>query len=192
MSSSGMCHGPDSRYYERTKTFTAFASIEACLAAGGKLPSGATSSQSNADSGYSRAQFGHGWDDADRDCQDSRQEALIAQSTAPIRFKDDKQCRVAAGRWISMYSGKVIHDPSAIDIDHVVPLKWAWEHGASQWSKEKRISFANDPRNLVSVEASLNRQKGAKGLDEWLPPANQQQYIARFKAITKKYGLPER
>ncbi len=36
---------------------------------------------------------------------------------------------------------------------------------------------------------SLNRQKGAKGLDEWLPPKNQCQYIARFERIRKTYGL---
>jgi hypothetical protein len=30
--------------------------------------------------------------------------------------------------------------------------------------------FANDLDNLILAKASLNRQKGAKGLDEWLPP----------------------
>ncbi|MGM0953782.1 MAG: HNH endonuclease family protein [Pseudomonadota bacterium] len=57
-----------------------------------------------------------------------------------------------------------MHDASKIDIDHVVPLKWAWQHGANKWTKEKRERFANDPRNLWSVELSLNSQKGAKGL----------------------------
>ena len=193
MSCSGNCPSSASRYYERTRNFTPYQSLEACLAAGGKLPAGQSLSATKSSSAeYSRGQFGSGWDDADGDCQDSRQEALIAQSTAPVRFKDNNHCRVLSGRWISPYSGKVIHDPSAMDIDHVVPLKWAWEHGASSWPKEKRVRFANDPRNLVSVEASLNRQKGAKGLDEWLPPANQQQYIARFKAVAKMYGLPDR
>lgn len=71
----------------------------------------------------------------------------------------------------------------------MVPLKWAWDHGADKWSQEKREQFANDRVNLVAVEASLNRSKGAKGLDEWLPPANQEQYKARFKRILLKYGL---
>ncbi|WP_067222775.1 HNH endonuclease family protein [Marinomonas gallaica] len=93
------------------------------------------------------------------------------------------------GRWISMYSGEVIFDASKLDIDHVVPLKWAWEHGAMFWSKAKRKEFANAPVNLVAVEASLYRQKGAKGLDEWLPPKNQEQYKARFQRVALKYGL---
>jgi len=88
-----------------------------------------------------------------------------------------------------MYSGEVLFDASKVDIDHVVPLKWAWEHGAQSWSKAKREQFANDPINLVAVEASLNRQKGAKGLEEWLPPKNQEQYKARFQRVVLKYDL---
>ncbi|MDG5498932.1 HNH endonuclease family protein [Marinobacter sp. BGYM27] len=116
-------------------------------------------------------------------------EALAAQSTAPVRYATDKKCRVVAGRWISPFTGKVIHDASAIDIDHVVPLKWAWDHGAASWTQEKRERFANDQVNLWSVELSLNRQKGARGPDEWLPPAGQCQYVSRFVRISKVYGL---
>jgi hypothetical protein len=193
MSKSGICHAPDSSHYDRTKNFTAYKTLQDCIASGGRLPKGYSHSQTTTtkDTGYSRSKFGSGWDDADKDCQDSRQEALIAQSTAPVRFKDGKKCRVDSGRWISPYSGAVIHDPSAIDIDHVVPLKWAWDHGASQWTKAQREQLANDPRNLLSVEASLNRQKGAKGPDEWLPPANQCQYVARFSRLVKIYKLKQ-
>ncbi|MEL0621772.1 HNH endonuclease family protein [Marinomonas arenicola] len=138
---------------------------------------------------YKRSEFGSGWADVDRDCQNTRQELLISMSTVPVQFKTGKQCRVIYGRWISMYSGKVFLDASKLDIDHIVPLKWAWDHGANKWSKEKRRQFANDPINLVAVEARLNRQKGAKGLDEWLPPKNVEQYKARFKRVLIKYGL---
>ena len=62
-------------------------------------------------------------------------------------------------------------------------------HGASTWSQDTRESFANNPANLLSVEASLNRQKGANGLNEWLPPANRCQYIARFLRVVKTYKL---
>lgn len=192
-SSSGICHPPTSPHYDRTKNFQPFDTLEACLNAGGRLPKGMSITQDRhkpLDTGrYSRAQFGHGWADADGDCQNSRHEALIAQSTGPVRYKDGRQCQVTAGRWISPFTGAVIHDPSKMDIDHVVPLKWAWTHGANHWSREKREKFANDPANLLSVEASLNRQKGAKGLDEWLPPANQCQYVLRFLRVAKSYKL---
>ncbi|MBR9829314.1 MAG: HNH endonuclease [Oceanospirillales bacterium] len=194
-SSSGICHDQSSSYYERTKNFKPFNSLDACLRAGGRLPRGYSSSSASSSnaptsgSGYSREQFGRGWADTDGDCQNSRHEALIAQSTGQVRFKTGRECRVVAGRWISPFTGAVIHDPSAIDIDHVVPLKWAWDHGAANWSRAQRERFANDPANLLSVEASLNRQKGAKGPDQWLPPANQCQYVLRFTRVMKTYKL---
>lgn len=165
MSNSGICHQPQSSWYDRTKNFQPFDSIEACLAAGGRLPKGVVRPSVNhrrtidsGDSGsYSRAAFGHGWDDSDGDCQDSRAEALIQMSSTPVRFATDRRCRVVTGRWISPFSGKVILNASEADIDHVVPLKWAWDRGANHWSDATRERFANDPLNLLPVEASLNR-----------------------------------
>ncbi|WP_227515372.1 HNH endonuclease family protein [Marinobacter salinus] len=141
------------------------------------------------DSDYERSKFGYGWDDADGDCQNSRAEALVAQSSTDVRFADERRCRVVTGRWISPFTGKVIQNASDIDIDHVVPLKWAWDHGANTWSRDKREKFANDPGNLWSVERSLNRQKGAQGPESWLPPVGRCQYVSRFVRIVKVYGL---
>jgi hypothetical protein len=194
-SSSGLCHSVESRWYERTKNYTPFKSIDDCLAAGGRLPKGATYNPTAKpkptanQNKYKRSAFGHGWDDADGDCQNSRAEALIATSTTLVRFATDKRCRVVAGRWISPFTGKVIQNASNIDIDHVVPLAWSWGRGARQWSDDKREKFANDPVNLLPVEASLNRSKGAKGPDDWLPPAGQCGYVALFLRVVKMYQL---
>ena len=38
MSKSKICHAVDSTYYSRTKNYTAFETIDACLEAGGRLP----------------------------------------------------------------------------------------------------------------------------------------------------------
>jgi hypothetical protein len=140
--------------------------------------------QSLAQSPYPR-----NWLDEDGDCRNTRQEILLAQSTAPVRFATKRNCRVVAGRWISPYTGAVLHDPAHIDIDHVVPLQWAWTHGAERWTHDRWMGFVNDPANLLIVEARLNRQKGAKGLDEWLPPGNQCQYVARYLRILKHHRL---
>ena len=194
-SKSAICHAPGTEYYNHTKNFIPYESLDQCLSSGGRLPKGQSySSQSQpkkiakSSIKYSRSQFGHGWADVDHDCQNTRQEILVSLSTAPVRFANDKECRVTFGRWISMYSGEVIFDASKVDIDHIVPLKWAWDHGANNWSRNKREKFANDPINLVAVEASLNRQKGAKDPDKWLPPVNQAQYRARFTRIWKLYN----
>ncbi|WP_273208843.1 HNH endonuclease family protein [Marinobacter subterrani] len=163
-SNSGICHPPESRWYERTENYTAFNSVEACLEADGRLPKGLTLTSLNDQNErstdrqeYTRSAFGHGWDDADGDCQDSRAEALIATSTTTVRFAESDRCRVVTGRWISPFTGKVIQNAGDIDIDHLLPLAWAWRHGAGQWTRAKRERFANDPVNLWPVEAGLNR-----------------------------------
>jgi hypothetical protein len=38
LSRSGICHAPGSTYYARTKNFTPFPNLEACLRAGGRMP----------------------------------------------------------------------------------------------------------------------------------------------------------
>ena len=192
-SNSGICHDIHSSHYERTKNFQPYKTIDDCLSSGGRLAKSAKANKkfNNKDisTEYSRSEFGHGWADSDKDCQNSRMETLISQSVGQIRYKTVKQCQVIAGKWISSFTGETIYNASDIDIDHVVPLKWSWNHGANNWPKDKRVMFANDPANLISVELRLNRQKGAKGLDEWLPPKNQCQYIVRFLRVSKKYGI---
>lgn len=161
-SHSDICHPPQSNWYKRTKNYTAFESLASCLNSGGKLPKGlslvslAKAQKSDTQREYSRSAFGYGWADNDGDCQNSRAEALIKTSTTQVRFNTDKQCRVTAGRWISPFSNQVIQNASNIDIDHVVPLAWSWGRGAEQWTRDKRERFANDPVNLLPVEASLN------------------------------------
>lgn len=192
-SKSGICHDTHSSHYDRTKNFQPYKTIDDCLSSGGRLAKStkANTKPSNIDvsTKYTRSEFGHGWADSDKDCQNSRMETLISQSVGQIRYKTAKQCQVIAGKWISSFTGETIYNASDIDIDHVVALKWAWNHGANNWTKDKRVMFANDPANLISVELRLNRQKGAKGLDEWLPPKNQCQYIVRFLRVSKKYGI---
>lgn len=188
---SGICHPIESSYYERVKKFDSFESLSSCIRSGGRPPKGLSISNNTIEhkNEYDRSKFGHGWLDHDGDCQNSRMEALIQQSTVPVRFATNEKCRVVSGRWISPFTGDIIHDASKIDIDHVVPLKWAWDHGAREWTQEQREAFANDPRNLWSVELALNRKKGAKGPSNWLPPSGQCGYISRFQRLTKIYNL---
>ncbi|MEQ8185325.1 HNH endonuclease family protein [Marinobacter salarius] len=192
--SSGICHPPASPYYERTQDFEPFDSVDACVTSGGRLPKTLVQNQStqpteSSSTSYARSAFGNGWDDADGDCQNSRAEALIETSSTTVRFATDKECRVVTGRWISTFTGNVVQNSSEIDIDHVVPLNWAWKRGAQLWPQAKRERFANDMVNLWPVELSLNRSKGAQGPDEWLPPSGKCGYVARFRRIVKQYDL---
>ncbi|WP_020683930.1 HNH endonuclease family protein [Marinobacterium rhizophilum] len=111
-------------------------------------------------------------------------------STGPADTGSNR-CTVSRGRWNDPYTGKIFYEARDLDVDHLVPLKWAWDHGASNWSAEQRRKFANDDANLFAVEASVNREKGALGPLNWLPPDRSFhcQYILRFTRIVRKYSL---
>jgi len=137
--------------------------------------------------GYGRDAFPH-WRDPDRNGCDAREDALLAAGQKTVTAAG---CRVVSGVWRDPYGGQRMTEPRALDIDHIVPLANAWRSGAASWTQAKRTRFANDPRNLLAVEASLNRQKGDKGPEAWLPPRNS--YRARYAAlwieVKHTYGL---
>jgi hypothetical protein len=128
--------------------------------------------------GYSREEFPH-WSDArefgwklsggtpDPESCDARDAALIRDGREE---RVDAYCDVASGSWFDPYGGQTYTDPEDIDIDHIVPLANAWRSGASSWDTVKRESFANVPRDLLSVDDGLNQSKGDKGPEAWKPP----------------------
>jgi hypothetical protein len=200
-SSSGICHDKSSGSFNRTKNYIPFDTIAACIDAGGRLPKGKTYQVDNVtnktiDEGrefvtlYDRSDWPH-WLDNDKDCQNTRHEILIQTSTKSVEFKTEKECNVLAGEWYDPYSGDTFIISKDLDLDHIVPLKFAHGHGADKWSRERKAMFANDLDNLILAKASLNRQKGARGLTEWLP-ANfpyRCEYIPRFNAVMAQYEL---
>lgn len=140
---------------------------------------------------YDRVFFGS-WPDADGDCQNLRHEILLQRSIVIVALSKDG-CRAVSGKWFDRYSAKTFTESSELDIDHLVPLKYSWNRGASLWSAEKRMLFSNDLKNLFAVQQSTNRQKGASGPAEWLPPNVEYrcQYIQDFQAIVDVYELEQ-
>jgi len=140
---------------------------------------------------YDRQKHFGGWIDIDKDCQNTRHEVLIAESQVPVTLTEDG-CQVDSGYWVCPYTGKVFTDPRKMDIDHMVPLKEAWVSGASEWSKEQRVAFANDldyPDHLVATEASANRKKSAKDPGLWLPEQNKSWYVEEWLRVKENYNL---
>jgi len=120
---------------------------------------------------YNRNEWSH-WTDMDGDCQNERHEVLIYESIVQVSFKDDTNCQVLSGEWVDPYTGQTIYESSNLDIDHMVPLKNAHDSGGWQWNATKKKEFANDrsyPNHLIAVTSSANRQKGAKGPEDWKP-----------------------
>ena len=127
--------------------------------------------------GYDRGLFRH-WIDADGDGCETRPEVLIAEAvTAPTVGGD---CVLSDGVWVSRYDAETeTGSGRGFDIDHLVPLKEAWESGAHSWDPQERERFANDlgyEHSLVGVSAgsgvpSVSRtpQQGAMSRLEGTP-----------------------
>jgi len=81
---------------------------------------------------------------------------------------------------------------ASVQIDHLVPLAFAWDMGARHWSDEMRIRFANDPANLLAVAGEANQNKGDQPPGSWMPPndAFWCQYAVQFIAVLRGYDLP--
>ena len=91
--------------------------------------------------------------------------------------------------WIDTYTGDTIANSSSLDLDHVVPLKYVFEHGGSSFSDSLKHSFAIDTNNLILTSEHENRSKGDKGVLEYLPPKNKELYLSKWKKIVKKYKI---
>jgi hypothetical protein len=101
---------------------------------------------------------------------------------------------VLSGVLLDPFSNKVLtftSVKSAVDIDHVVALSNAWQTGAAYFDRNIRSQIANDPLNLLAVDAKLNRQKGDGDAATWLPPnkAFRCEYVSRQVSVKAKYSL---
>lgn len=137
--------------------------------------------------GYSRDLF-RLWVDADSDGCDTRQEVLVAEAVSG-RIGG---CTVLGGRWVSEYDGVVTESARTFDIDHMVPLKEAWDSGAWRWTPGTRQSFANDlgyRHSLIAVSASSNRSKSDRDPAEWLPALARCTYVKQWIAVKYRWRL---
>ena len=122
--------------------------------------------------GYDRDEWRH-WIDADSDCQDTRQEVLIAESRTAVSYVSSRECRAESGFWVGPYTGSTLNDPGGLDVDHMVPLANAHRSGGWAWDSARKAQYANDlgsENHLIAVQSSANRSKGSRGPDEWRPP----------------------
>jgi hypothetical protein len=153
---------------------------------------------------YQRSAFGDAWDDENsapgghNGC-DTRDD-ILDRDLIDKTYVFTKRCpqAVATG---------VLHDPytsatipftrgaqvgAAVQIDHLVPLAYAWDMGARDWPDATRIRFANDPANLLAVAGQVNQDKGDLPPGAWMPPNHGFwcQYAMQFAAVLRGYSLP--
>ncbi|WP_367322590.1 HNH endonuclease family protein [Streptomyces sp. HUAS ZL42] len=152
--------------------------------------------------GYDRDEFGYAWMDSApgnipfaRNGCDSRND-LLKRDGEDVRFRSGSDCVVISMTLHDPYTGKTIDwtksRATKVQIDHVMPLSYDWQMGASRWTKAKREDIANDPLNLMPVDGPTNGAKGDSGPAAWLPPNKQIRcsYSVRFAQVSLKYDLP--
>ncbi|WP_433142041.1 HNH endonuclease family protein [Actinomadura nitritigenes] len=151
--------------------------------------------------GYERDKFGYAWMDnapdvpfAHNGC-DTRND-LLKRDGEDVKYRSGSNCVIVSLTLDDPYSGKTIHwtksHATTIQIDHVMPLSYDWQMGASRWTKDKRESIANDPLNLIPVDGPLNGAKSDSGPASWLPPNKRVRcsYSVRVAQVSLKYDLP--
>lgn len=88
---------------------------------------------------------------------------LILTSNTPVEFKTDRGCQVAVGEGMPLIR-ETFSDSTALDLDHIVPLKFAHGHGGDKLSQDISQTFANDPQNLLLIPSKkrvINRMQKA-------------------------------
>lgn len=146
---------------------------------------------------YVRDAFGAGWKDPDRNGCDARNDTLAKELVDPTFRPGTGDCVVETGILQDPFTGATIpfvrgnKTSELVQIDHLVPLSYAWHHGAWQWSDEQRLEFANDPHNLTAVDGPSNMEKSDSGPSEWLPQNDAYvcTYLERFVTVLVNYGL---
>ena len=134
-------------------------------------------------SGYTRSEWKHWISDR---C--SARELVLIQDAESI---DRYGCDIEAGVWVCPYTGKVLYDKSDVDIDHIIPLGYAGEHGGDAWSSKKKRRYANDPTVLIATWDRENQAKGRRGPSEYMPPlaSYRAEYLRRWREIAAAYGI---
>lgn len=149
------------------------------------------------DGGYNRSEdFGNAWTDVDQNGCDTRNDVLNRDLTN-IAYRDGDGCTVATGTLNDPYTGQTINfvrgqeTSTAVQIDHIIPLKYAYLHGATAWAQDVRVAFANDPENLLAVDGPSNSSKSAKGPENWMPEntAYTCAYAEKFVNVADKYDV---
>ncbi|MEV0386016.1 HNH endonuclease family protein [Nonomuraea sp. NPDC050643] len=146
--------------------------------------------------GYSRARFHSRWAHHKGTC--STREMVLARDGRRVRR--NAACHPVKGTWYSPYDGKRLKSVKYVDVDHVVPLAYAWRSGAKRWSQAKRRAFANDLTRpeLLTVSHSANIAKGGQGPQSWRPQRRAYwcRYAISWITVKRQYRLfvtrPER
>src|SRR5699024_4908956 len=94
---------------------------------------------------------------------------ILERDLVEVTYEHGSACDVADGVLHEPYTGDTIEGDlsETVQIDHIVSRGDAWYSSAQGWSAEERETFANDPDNLVAVDAPANMSKSDDSISEW-------------------------
>lgn len=145
---------------------------------------------------YSRVkQFGRWINDPNDDsCYNTRAKVLIRDSETTPTMAEKNKCRVIKGEWVDPYTGQTEYESTTVQIDHLVPLKNAYLHGAWNWPYKLRCLYANFLGNnyhLITVDAHENMSKGDGGPESYMPPKEEFrcEYLKRWLTVKMIWNL---
>ncbi|MCS4489848.1 HNH endonuclease family protein [Corynebacterium sp. ES2775-CONJ] len=153
--------------------------------------------------GYSREEFGSGWATIPGHPCSIREEIIYSQlleSPSDIPRESGSFCPTAPATvpltGPDPYSTATLSTAAdgsgrAIEVDHIFPLRAAWDMGAFRWETSQRRAFANDPDNLVAVSQEENQRKSDLLPSRYLPSNIHRRcwYVTRLARIAVKYDL---
>jgi hypothetical protein len=151
-------------------------------------------------SDFQRSQFGEAWSDdvnvefGHNGC--NTRDDILRRDLKNLVARP-LTCFAQSGTLVDPYTGTTIEfvrgprTSDSIEIDHVVALADAWYKGARAWDPQRRLDFANDPRNLLAVSPQANFDKAFRDASGWLPSnaAFRCDFVARQVEVKTAYGL---
>ncbi len=114
-------------------------------------------------------------------CYDVRAQVLVRESKITAISTDDKPCTIEKGEWQDPYSGKILTTDDEVQIDHMVPLKEAYDAGAYAWTQSKRCVYANFlgmKDHLIAGSNFENQSKSDKTPEKYIPPLKE--YVCTY------------
>ncbi len=151
-------------------------------------------------SDYQRHRFGQAWsDDVDVEFGHNgcnTRDDILRRDLNNLVVRPST-CFAQSGTLFDPYTGATIEflrgprTSRSVEIDHVVALADAWYKGARSWDAQRRMDFANDPRNLLAVSQQANFDKAFRDAASWLPPnpGFRCDFAARQVEVKTVYGL---
>lgn len=120
--------------------------------------------------------------------------AVLQDKAGRVVDSESQACSIVSGKWTDPYTGEVFTDPGKLDIDHMIPLSYAAQHGGQAWDAKKKEKYANDTsyvNHLIAASAGANRAKSDQGPSEWQPAnaAYHCEYAVNWITVSKNYNL---